>query len=234
MTGNFCDGGILAAYDRCFASERVPADYGHSPGMRTPLCTYCETLYGFCRFCRGVHSCTPPARLTHWSGVPQNESRLFNEEAAAMAIAREAHGRQVAQELTQAVPKAKAGAATSPTTTPTTSTTTTTTTTTQSQDAHVAAPVDPQRQDEDTTSVAKPDKVVELWNVHAPASKKYPYDAEARSQVCELLQKKDSPRVIWGGDFNQSLVALDIEATVESQEKEKRECGALKQYNSSA
>ena len=27
MTGNFCDEGVSVAYDHCFASERVPANY---------------------------------------------------------------------------------------------------------------------------------------------------------------------------------------------------------------
>ena len=36
MTGNFCDGGISVAYDNCFASERVPADYLFNVGQRTP------------------------------------------------------------------------------------------------------------------------------------------------------------------------------------------------------
>ena len=94
-TGNFCDGGMSCAYDKCFAAERVPADYGQREGqsvmngkLRTPLCSYCETLHEFCRFCRGVHSCTPPMVQSHWSGVPQSKSREFNVLVAAKARAR--------------------------------------------------------------------------------------------------------------------------------------------------
>ena len=78
MTGNFCDGGILVAYDQCFAAERVPHDYANIGGLgrqRTPLCSYCETLHNYCRFCRGVASCTPPNRLSHVSGCPRGQSR---------------------------------------------------------------------------------------------------------------------------------------------------------------
>ena len=94
-TGNFCDGGMSCAYDKCFAAERVPADYGErecqsvmNGKLRTPLCSYCETLHEFCRFCRGVHSCTPPMVQSHWSGVPQSQSREFNALVAAKARAR--------------------------------------------------------------------------------------------------------------------------------------------------
>ena len=95
MTGNFCDGGISVAYDNCFASERVPADYLFNVGQRTPLCSYCETLHEFCRFCRQVHSCTPPSKIRHWSGVPQSRSRQFDATVAAEASAREAAIRDV-------------------------------------------------------------------------------------------------------------------------------------------
>jgi len=88
MTGNFCDGGISVHFDSCFASERVPADYQSScyRKMRTPLCTFCETQYKFCRFCRKQHSCTPPNTYNHWSGLHPDYSRQFTPEVAAMAI----------------------------------------------------------------------------------------------------------------------------------------------------
>ena len=92
-TGNFCDGGMSCAYDKCFAAERVPADYGERDGQsvmngkqRTPLCSYCETLHEFCRFCRGVHSCTPPMVQSHWSGVPQRKSREFTPHVAVEVV----------------------------------------------------------------------------------------------------------------------------------------------------
>ena len=77
MTGNFCDGGITVAYNHCFASHRVPADYLDNEGQRTPLCSYCETLSQFCRFCRRVHSCTPPNRHKHWSGGSSTDRYTF-------------------------------------------------------------------------------------------------------------------------------------------------------------
>ena len=64
LTGNFCEGNN----DSCFASDRVPGDYEQS-SQRTPLCTWCETCSEVCRFCRGVHGCTPPPATNHWSGV---------------------------------------------------------------------------------------------------------------------------------------------------------------------
>ena len=81
LTGNFCDGGVSVAYDQCFAAERVPHDFAKNAGtgkQRTPLCCYCETLQSFCRFCRGVVSCTPPKRLEHFSRCTLNLSRDFN------------------------------------------------------------------------------------------------------------------------------------------------------------
>ena len=95
-TGNFCDGGMSCAYDKCFAAERVPADYKMNGHQRTPLCSYCETLHKFCRFCRGVHSCTPPIVQSHWSGVPQSKSREFNALVAAEARARQLPARSMA------------------------------------------------------------------------------------------------------------------------------------------
>ena len=92
MTGNFCDGSPSSVgYDRCFTADRVPKDfppevYGQ---MRTPLCSYCETCFGYCRFCCGVSGCTPPNRTCHWSGVPQALSRDFTEERAQLEIQRE-------------------------------------------------------------------------------------------------------------------------------------------------
>ena len=60
-TGNFCDGGMSCEFDK----------------VATPLCTYCETLHDFCRFCRREQSCTPPLRQTHWSGQPHRLSRDY-------------------------------------------------------------------------------------------------------------------------------------------------------------
>ncbi len=87
MTGNFCDGGISVEYDRCFATDRVPKDFtvDKFAGLRTPLCPYCETRFEFCRFCRGIQSCTPPKRSKHWSDVPLAESRHFSEARAQIA-----------------------------------------------------------------------------------------------------------------------------------------------------
>ena len=92
LTGNFCDGSPSVGYDKCFAVNRVPQEYtfeaGHG-GLRTPLCTYCETRFEFCRCCRGVGGCTPPTRHNHWSGVPMSESRYFNETQAGLATLKE-------------------------------------------------------------------------------------------------------------------------------------------------
>ena len=89
MTGNFCDGD---PYDQCLASNRVPRDFpiveGYQ-GLHTPLCSYCETCFLFCRFCRGVAGCTPPARRTHWSGVPRADSRGFDVDQAELATSKE-------------------------------------------------------------------------------------------------------------------------------------------------
>ena len=60
-TGNFCDGGKSCEFNK----------------VATPLCTYCETLHDFCRFCRREQSCTPPLRQTHWSGQPHRLSRDY-------------------------------------------------------------------------------------------------------------------------------------------------------------
>ena len=91
LTGNFCDGGVTTAFDTCFASDRVPRDYPKST-QRTPLCPYCETLSGVCRFCRKVPGCTPKTRQTHWSGVPLKVSRGFD---------RSLHDRIVAAQFAQ-------------------------------------------------------------------------------------------------------------------------------------
>ena len=91
-TGNFCDGGISVAYDQCHATDRVPHDYANTGGLgiqRTPLCSYCETRFEFCRFCRGVASCTPPSRKSHWSRVPLHLSRDFDERQAKLAVSKE-------------------------------------------------------------------------------------------------------------------------------------------------
>ena len=80
MTGNFCDGGPSVGFNNCFASNRVPKDYPASAGyygLRTPLCSFCETCFGVCRFCRGVEGCTPPSRDRHWSNWLPSQSRRF-------------------------------------------------------------------------------------------------------------------------------------------------------------
>ena len=74
MTGNFCDGGPLLNFqDICFACNRVPTEFPFGSTQRTPLCSYCETSKRWCRFCRGIESCTPPGTRVHWSkklGLP--------------------------------------------------------------------------------------------------------------------------------------------------------------------
>ena len=59
-----------------------------------------------------------------------------------------------------------------------------------------------------TDSVAKPVHAVDLWNVHCPHSRKRPYSAGARTQVCQFMQRSAGPRAIFGTDLNQSLFAL--------------------------
>ena len=61
-TGRFCD--CIDGSNNCFAKDRVPAG-SWKPGQRTPLCARCDNQWGECRYCRGVHSCTPP----EWSGA---------------------------------------------------------------------------------------------------------------------------------------------------------------------
>ena len=101
MTGNFCDGGfiypdgITVNFDTCFAAERVPQEYTDRGGygrQRTPLCTYCETFFHFCRFCRGVKGCTPPPRRRHWSGV--KSGRQFDAEQFRLATLNEFSARE--------------------------------------------------------------------------------------------------------------------------------------------
>ena len=59
-----------------------------------------------------------------------------------------------------------------------------------------------------TNNVEKPVYAVELWNVHCPASSKYPYSSDARARVLEFLQTHAGPRAIYGTDLNQSLWKL--------------------------
>ena len=92
LTGNFCDGSWRMGFDRCFARNRVPKDSANASGFgnqRTPLCSYCETLSDYCRFCRAIPSCTPFTRLDHWSGIPLSESRSFDATRRALALERE-------------------------------------------------------------------------------------------------------------------------------------------------
>ena len=80
LTRNFCDGGLSVGYDNCFASNRVAKDYPGSAGyygFRTPLCSFCETCFEVCRFCRGVKGCTPPTTDRHWSNWLLSQSRRF-------------------------------------------------------------------------------------------------------------------------------------------------------------
>ncbi len=58
-TGNYCDG-TAENLGMCLAAMRVPSESWAS-GQRTPLCTRCEDRVELCRFCRGVHGCTPPS-----------------------------------------------------------------------------------------------------------------------------------------------------------------------------
>ena len=65
LTGNFCETMAQAGHAEwqggvCLAADRVPTEVWAS-GQRTPLCSRCEDQHGACRFCRRVHSCTPPA-----------------------------------------------------------------------------------------------------------------------------------------------------------------------------
>ena len=99
LTGNFCDGGISIPYDTCFACVRVPTDYPLSR-QRTPLCTYCETLSEFCRFCRKQHGCTPFTTRVHWSGVPLSQSRAFTRTVAKDIEARQAAAKSVSRPTT--------------------------------------------------------------------------------------------------------------------------------------
>ena len=86
MTGNFCDGGITVAHDQCFASDRYPQlyiDNGKLGRQRTPLCTFCEESFKFCRCCRGVKGCTPPTRKTHWSTYDKKTTKPSTGPAAS-------------------------------------------------------------------------------------------------------------------------------------------------------
>ena len=101
LTGNFCDGSRSVGYDRCFAGDRVPKDYANASGFgnqRTPLCSYCETLSNYCRFCRAIPSCTPFTRHDHWSGIPLSESRRFDETRRGLALAQEFATRKAVSE----------------------------------------------------------------------------------------------------------------------------------------
>ena len=89
---------LLQEFDTCFAIDRVSQDYPFDGGyakFHTPLCTYCETCFHFCRFCHKVQSCTPPTRNKHWSDIPQSESRSFGEEQAYQCTLREFQMREL-------------------------------------------------------------------------------------------------------------------------------------------
>ena len=101
LTGNFCDGSPHSVgYNKCYSVNRVPKDFPSEmySAMSTPLCTYCETRFSYCRFCRGVASCTPPNRKQHWSRIPGSESRDFTEDKAQLAILAEFTIRQQRQD----------------------------------------------------------------------------------------------------------------------------------------
>ena len=92
LTVNWCDGSSSVELDTCYASDHVPHDYPVEEGygnVRTPLCQYCETCSKVCRFCLGKQGCTPPARRTHWSGLPMEMSRSFTAEEFSIATRRE-------------------------------------------------------------------------------------------------------------------------------------------------
>ena len=95
LTVNWCDGSsptMFRLLDTCYASDHVPHDYpvkGGYGNLRTPLCQYCETCSKVCRFCLGKQGCTPPARRTHWSGLPMEMSRSFTAEEFSIATRRE-------------------------------------------------------------------------------------------------------------------------------------------------
>ena len=47
LTGKFCDGSWKVEFDKCFARNKVPADYANMSGFenqRIPLCSYWETF----------------------------------------------------------------------------------------------------------------------------------------------------------------------------------------------
>ena len=54
MTGCFCDW--------CFAAERSPKEVW-AERQKTPLCTKCDTKFKCCHYCKGLHWCTPQARI---------------------------------------------------------------------------------------------------------------------------------------------------------------------------
>ena len=98
MTGKVCDGGPALEYeDRCFASERDCGE-GNAGRRRTALCSYCETLSLWCRFCRGVSGCTPPPTQVHWSGITPDASRQFTPDVRDRLIAREFERRVTASQ----------------------------------------------------------------------------------------------------------------------------------------
>ena len=99
VTGNYCDGGPAINYeDMCFASERGPRGQGNAGARRTALCSYCETLSLFCRFCRGVSGCTPPPTQVHWSGISPGASRKFTPDVRDRLIALEFERRVAASQ----------------------------------------------------------------------------------------------------------------------------------------
>ena len=95
ITGNYCDGSPEVGHLRCFAVDRAPQDYTPPPDddsigrQQTPLCLYCKACFNFCRFCRGVSSCTPQATRRHWSNIAMDESRQFTAEVAQCLVAKE-------------------------------------------------------------------------------------------------------------------------------------------------
>ena len=53
------------------------------------------------------------------------------------------------------------------------------------------------------------EKPIDIFNVHSPASRRFPLTATVRSHVLSWLYDYAGPRTIIGGDLNSSLPSLD-------------------------
>ena len=89
ITGNFCDGGITCKYDECLAANRISTEQWNK-GQRTPLCTHCEARVRFCRFCRGVHGCTPFTKEKA-TGPSEDEERVHVEFCGVVITAEQGY-----------------------------------------------------------------------------------------------------------------------------------------------